>query len=161
MGAVAVLKGRRKERETPLEKFFTGPGTTGLKDGEIFVRIEAPALKAHSGGAYIKLGVRRAMEIALVGVAAMVRLDGKNGTVKDVRITLGAVAPTIIRAEGAEELVIGSSLDEEVLQAAGQAASKATKPISDVRCSADYRKDMANVLTRRALKIAYQAAQAS
>ena len=161
MGAVARIRGPRRERAVNLEQLFTGPGSTALKPDELLVQVEAPAMKPRSGGAFIKLGVRRAMEIALVNVAAVVTLDGKNGKVKDARIALGSVAPTIIRAGKAEELVIGSTLEDKVLVEAGKAASRATKPISDVRCSAKYRKEMADVLTRRALAMAYEAASSS
>lgn len=161
MSAAARIRGPRRERTVPMDQFFTGPGTTVLNPGEVLIQVEAPAMKPRSGGAYIKLGVRRAMEIALLGVAAMVSLDGKSGTVKDARIALGAVAPTIIRAHKAEELVKGTALEESVLVEAGRAASRSTKPISDVRCSAEYRREMADVLTRRALKMAYQTAQST
>jgi carbon-monoxide dehydrogenase medium subunit len=161
MGASVRIRGPRKERVVPLEQFFTGPGKTSLNQGEILVGVEAPAMKPRSGGAYIKLGVRRAMEIALTGVAAVVTLNGKEGTVKEARIALGAVAPTVIMAHKAEELLRGAALDDEVLAEAGNAASMAARPISDVRCSAEYRKQMADVLTRRALKMAYQSAMSS
>lgn len=161
MGAALLVRGPRKEHLVPMDEFFTGPGRTVLKPDEIVVQIEAPAPKPRTGGAFIKLGVRRAMEIALVNVAAVVTLDGKNGAIKEARIALGSVAPTVIRAAKAEKLVIGSSLEDEILIRAGKAASEATKPISDVRCSAEYRKEMADVLTRRALKMAYQAAYSS
>jgi carbon-monoxide dehydrogenase medium subunit len=161
LDAIACIRGPRKERTLPLEQFFTGPGKTGLKPGEVLVRVEAPAMKPHSGGAFIKLGVRRAMEIALVNVAAVVVLDGKSGMIKQARIALGSVAPTAIRVRKAEELLIGSTLEDSALVEAGKAASKASRPISDVRCSAGYRKEMADVLVRRALKMAYKAASSS
>jgi CO/xanthine dehydrogenase FAD-binding subunit len=125
-------------RRVPLEKFFTGPGKTVLKPGEIVTAIAIPAVQKGMAKIYIKHGRRKAMELATVGVA-VTRLQGQ------VRIALGAVAPTVIRARNAERRYPD-------IEAAAEAAMQEAKPISNVRASADYRREMVRVLTRRALQ---------
>jgi carbon-monoxide dehydrogenase medium subunit len=115
-----------------------------------------PAPAAHTGGAYYKLAGRRAMDIAFVGVAAQVARD--NGTITDVKIALGAVAPTPVRAAAAEDLLRGQVLTEELLEQAGQLALSVTSPISDQRASAEYRRAMVPVLTKRMVRQAYEMA---
>jgi carbon-monoxide dehydrogenase medium subunit len=101
---------------------------------------------------YLKLGLRRAQAISVVNVTAIVERDGA-GIVTDAAITLGAVAPVIVNARAAERALIGGVLDDARIAAAAEAAFEAATPISDVRSSASYRKDMARVLTQRALTV--------
>jgi aerobic carbon-monoxide dehydrogenase medium subunit len=158
-GASIVLKKEKGERIIPLEGFFKGPGQTAIEAQEILcgvVLIEPPP---YSGGGYVKLGVRKALEISLVNVAAFIALDGPNGPIKEARIVLGAIAPMPIRSPSAEAVLMGERPDDELFEEAGTAASKDAKPIDDFRGSADYRREMVKVLTRRALKLAYEEAK--
>jgi len=143
------VAGSKGERTLPLEQFFLGPGLTVLQN-EILTEIMVPSLSANIRGVYLKIGRRRAVDLALVGVAVAVAMDGNKW--KDVRIALGAVAPTPIRARRAEKLLEGKRTDAALMQEAGQIASEEASPISDVRASAWYRKELVKVLVQRALE---------
>lgn len=145
------------KRRLAATAFFKGPGQTALEPHELLSAIWIPKPPPKSAGVYIKHCVRGAMELALVGVAVLLwkKDDGFDG-----RITLGAVAPTPIRARQAEARLRGlRKLSEESLEAVAQIAAEEIKPISDVRASAGYRKDMTYQLTKRALTQTYQALQ--
>ena len=133
-----------------LEDFFTGPGKTVLGPKELLVGIQVPAPAPHTGKHYIKHGRRKAMELATVGVAVCLTLD--QGRCTDVRICLGAVAPTPIRARRAEDALRHQLFDPSLIEQAAELAMDESRPISNVRGSAAYRKDMVRVLTRRALE---------
>ena len=136
------------ERSVPIDELFTGPGQTVLVPGEIIARFRLSS--PTSGSHYIKHKIREVMDLAFIGVAAAINLD--NGTITDARIGLAAVAPTPIRATEAENLLRGNELTAELLEQAGEAAAAAASPISDLRCSAEHRREMVDVLTRRALQ---------
>jgi carbon-monoxide dehydrogenase medium subunit len=155
-GARIRIFGLQGERELPLEEFFTGPGKTVLAHGEIVVSLSLASPLAHTGKVYIKHGRRKAMELATVGVAVSLTLAGSR--CQAVRIVLGAVAPTPIRAHAAESLMRDAAIDETVIQAAALAAMAEARPISDVRSSADYRREMVKIQTARALRSAYERA---
>jgi carbon-monoxide dehydrogenase medium subunit len=152
LGAKAVTASKEGERVILLEDFFVGPGKTVLEPDEILVRLEVPPMKPRSAGAYIKLGIRKAMDLAVVGVAGVISLESKNGTCEEAKLALGAVAPTPIRAKEAEGVLIGKKLDEAVIQLAAETASREASPISDIRASEEYRRSMIRVLTRRAIQ---------
>lgn len=158
-GASLLLKKEKGERLLPLESFFKGPGQTMIEPEEILCAVILNEPPPYSGGAYVKLGVRKALEISIVNVAAFIALDGPNGPVKEARIVLGAVAPFPFRAPSAEAVLMGERPDDELFEKAGTAAAKDAKPIDDFRASAEYRRDMVKVLTRRALKQAYEEAK--
>jgi carbon-monoxide dehydrogenase medium subunit len=136
------------ERTVPIDELFTGPGQTVLAPGEIITRFRL--LSPSSGSHYIKHKIREVMDLAFIGVAASVNLE--NGVITDARIGLAAVAPTPIRATEAENLLNGNELTAELLAQAGEAAAAAASPISDLRCSAEHRSEMVDVLTRRAVQ---------
>ena len=142
------------ERTVPINELFTGPGQTVLTPGEIIIRFRLP--NPASGSHYIKHKIREVMDLAFIGVAAAVNME--NGTITDARIGLAAVAPTPIRATEAEELLKGNEPTPELLEQAGEAAAVASSPISDLRCSAEHRREMVNVLTRRTLRQASERA---
>ncbi len=150
--AKAKIKGLTGERAVTVEQFFLGPGVSVLKAGEILTEIQVPNPPPHTRGVYLKLPARTAIDIAVVGVAVVVTLDTKGVNIADAKIVLGAVAATPIRARQAEDIIKGKALDDELIQKAAQAAADEAKPISDVRGSASYRKEMVKVLTNRALK---------
>ena len=136
------------ERTVPINELFTGPGQTVLRNGEIITRFRLPS--PASGSHYIKHKIREVMDLAFIGVAAAIDMD--NGTITDARIGLAAVAPTPIRATEAEALLKGNAPTPELLEQAGEAAAAASSPISDLRCSAEHRREMVDVLTRRTLE---------
>ena len=148
------IAGADGERTVPINELFTGPGQTVLTPGEIITRFRLPS--PTSGSHYIKHKIREVMDLAFIGVAAAVNLD--NGTITAARIGLAAVAPTPIRATEAENLLNGNAPTAELLAQAGEAAAAVTTPISDLRCSAEHRKEMVDVLTRRTLQRAIEGA---
>lgn len=154
-GAVVRIHGAAGRRRCDVETFCTGPGRTQLADGEIVTHIEIPAPAPRTGKVYLKHGRREQMELATVGVAVRLTL-GREDLVDDVSIVLAAVAPTPLRAKGAEAVLRGRRPTPEALAAAADAASAEARPIGDVRGSASYRRDMVRVLTRRALEQAIQ-----
>lgn len=126
--------------------------------GELISEIYIPELNPHEGSAYLKLSVRKAMDLAIIGTAAWVRMDGKK--IEDCRIALGGVAVNAIRAPKAEAFLKGKELTDEVLEQAGEIASTECSPISDVRASAEYRTDMVRVYTKRAVLQAAESVRA-
>jgi len=150
LSATVKIRGIRKERTIPLEQFFTGPGTTVLKPNEIVVGIRVPKQIPGTRGVYLKLSPRHSMDLAVVGVAA----SGvcQNGFCEDVRIALGAVAPTPIRVSGAESILKGHKISSELIDEAAKSAMNACNPRKNsYRASPEYRRDMVYVMTRRAL----------
>jgi CO/xanthine dehydrogenase FAD-binding subunit len=146
------------ERTVPLEEFFSGPGRTVLGPDELVVAVQVPPPGARSGGAYERFTPRQEMDIAVVGVGSVVSL-GEGDRCQEVRICLGAVAPTPERARDAERLLEGQELTPELVAQAGTAAAAQARPISDQRGSATYRTRLVEVLTRRTLMAAWQDAR--
>ncbi len=161
--ALMVLEARLKilgadgEKTIPIENFFTGPGQTVLKPDEILAEIQVPNLLPQSGGAYIKRTIRKAMDLAIIGVAVIVTMD--RDTLSDVKIALGTVAPTPIRARRTEEVLRGKKLSDDLLQKAGQTALDESSPRDSLRSSANYRRKMIKVLVIRAIKQAMEQAK--
>jgi carbon-monoxide dehydrogenase medium subunit len=147
--ATCTIAGPSGRREVPVGELTTGPGQTVLRPGELVVDIRVPPPAAGSADAYQRLIPRSEMDIAVVGVAASITLEGGRCTA--ARIALGAVGPKVILAERAAETLVGKSLDEETMAAAAQVAQSEARPISDLRAPADYREEMVSVLTRRVL----------
>jgi carbon-monoxide dehydrogenase medium subunit len=156
-GAVVKVFGLQGERVILLEEFFIGPGKTVMTQDEVLTEIAVPAPPLHTGKVYIKHGRRKAMELATVGVAVTLTLAGD--ICQEIRIVLGAVAPTPLRARQAEAVLRGKRIDEAAISAAAQAAQAESRPISDVRSSAEYRSEMVRVLTARAVRQAVEAAR--
>ena len=155
--ATLRLHGSDGVRSVALEDFCTGPGKTLLGIDELVTHILGPAPLPHTGKVYLKHGRRTEMELATVGVAVTLTLDG--ATCRDIRIVLAAVAPTPLRALGAEALLRHRVPTVQAIAAAAQAAIAEARPIGDVRGSADYRRQMVGVLTRRAIEQALEAAK--
>jgi CO/xanthine dehydrogenase FAD-binding subunit len=150
MDAEVRALGPNGERTLPITEFWTGPGRTALEPGEIVVSVRVPVPHENTRSFYYKLAVRKAMDLAMVGVA--VTAVPRNGGFDRVRIGLGAVAPVALRATAAEALATGRSLSETAIEQAAQKAMEASQPISDQRASAEYRREMVRVLTARALR---------
>ena len=154
-GAVLRIRGAAGERRLAVQDFCTGPGRTVLGADEIVTHIEIPAPPPRTGKAYLKHGRRAQMELATVGAAARITLDA-DGSVVDLGLVLAAVAPTPLRAVRAEALLRGRRPTPALLAVAAEAAGDEARPIGDVRGSADYRREMVRVLTKRALEQALQ-----
>jgi CO/xanthine dehydrogenase FAD-binding subunit len=140
-------------RALPVPDFLRGPGETALREGELITRIVVPNPAA---GAYVRLEYRRAMEIAIVGAAALLALDAA-GRIETARIALTAVATTCVRAPAAEEALRGAT--PEAFRKAAELAAEAAAPISDVRASERYRRAQIQVVVRRALEHALERAR--
>jgi carbon-monoxide dehydrogenase medium subunit len=151
-GATVKVQGPKGKRDVPVEEFNVGPGKTCLKTGEIVVSITLPKRPKDSSDAYLRLIPRTEMDIAVVGCG--VSLTMKGDVVKDARVSLGAVAPTVLLVDKAAQALIGSKLDDTALDAAAQACSDACKPIDDKRGTIKYRTKIAGVLLKRAALIA-------
>jgi carbon-monoxide dehydrogenase medium subunit len=149
LDAQVRIAGPGGERTVPVGQFWTGPGRTDLKPDELVTAIQLPAPAPGTRSFYYKLAVRKAMDLAMVGIA--VSLARQNGSAKNVRIALGAVAPVVLRATEAEKLVEAGPVDPARLEEAARLAMEASRPISDQRASADYRRHMVRALTHRAL----------
>ncbi len=150
--AQAVIAGPKGERRVPLSDFFTGVRKTVVGPDELLVEIFVPAPGPHSGGCYIRHTPRRELDIAVVGVASQVTIA--NGVCAKARISLAAVAPTPVRATAAEAALEGKPLTPELIERAADLAGQAAKPISDQRGSADFRRHLVRILTRRTLTTA-------
>lgn len=134
----------------PLTDFFQGPGRCACQGGQLLTSIRFPALKGSEYTYRRKMGLRRAFTISVISMAIKARME--SGICQEMCLAFGAVAPTPIRALGTEKLVRGQELTSELIDQAATLARKEVSPISDVRASAEYRRDMAGVLTKRALQ---------
>jgi carbon-monoxide dehydrogenase medium subunit len=150
--AEAVIAGPQGERRVPLASFFLGVRRTVLAHDEVLVELVVPAPGPRSGGNYLRHTPRRELDIAVVGVAAQLTLS--NGTCAKARIALAAVAPTPVRATAAEQALEGQPVTPEAIERAAELAVGAAQPISDQRGSADFRRHLVRVLTRRTLTTA-------
>ena len=151
LDATVTCVGPGGERTLPLDGFLSGPGQTALRPGELLTRLRFSALSERSATAFLKAGRRRAMEIAVVCVAARLTLDATGQRCTEARIALGAVAPTTRRARGAEQALVDRAPTPAVLREVGRLAAVESEPISDVRASARYRTLLVETLVTRAL----------
>lgn len=145
------------ERKLALNEFFRGPGLTALEQGEIVKEIVLPVPGPLTGSDYQKLSERSKVDIAAVGVASFLSLD-EAGVVDSVKIALGAVAPTPLRARRAEDAVKGQKPTDELFAKAAEIAAEESSPITDLRAGAEYRRKMVGVLTKRALTKSFEIA---
>lgn len=156
-GATAEILGPSGARRVPMEAFFLGPRRTVIGPDEILLGVAVPAPAARSGGAYLRHTPRNEMDIAVVGVGSTVVLE--NGRCQDARIALAAVGPTPIRATSAEAELRGVPLTDEAIERAAQLAAEEARPIDDVRGTAEFRRHLVTVLTRRTLAAAREQAE--
>lgn len=152
LGAMVKIEGINGEKVFPIEQFFIGPGINVLETGEILTEIQVPTSSLHTGGAYLKLPSRTSIDIAVVGVAVVLTLNSEHRRVLDARIVLGAVAPIPMRAHKAENIIKGKVIEEQLIVRAAQTAAEEARPISDIRGSAKYRKEMVRVLTNLVIR---------
>ena len=151
-GAIVTVQGPGGRREMPVEAVPAGPGRTNLAPGEIVVAFTLPARPKGAGDAYLRMIPRTEMDIAVVGCGVNLTLEG--GVVKAARVSLGAVAPTVLLVEDAAKALIGSRLEDAALEAAAAACRAACKPINDKRGTIAYRIKVAGVLLKRTAAIA-------
>ena len=146
--AQVELRSTAGDRRIALADVFSGPGRTTIHPDELIVAVVLPELDG-AGSCYVRLEFRRQMEIAVVGATAVVSLDG--GVVREARIAITALAPTVRRIAVAEAALVGTDGGPEAAAEAGRLAAEAATPISDVRSSLEYRRAMAAVVVRRAV----------
>lgn len=146
------------DKSQPFTSFFQGPGKSVLGAKGLLTEIEVPYPAAGSKSVYLKHAVRGAMDIAMVGVAVMITPDAAKNTMQDVRIGLGAVAPTPVRAPKTEALLRGKTLTAALLKEAAALAASESSPITDQRSSAENRRWIVEALTRRGLEQTWKAA---
>jgi carbon-monoxide dehydrogenase medium subunit len=154
LDAVLTLASTRGERRIPIHDFFLGPRQTVLKTDELLKEIFIPKISGRRGATYLKLGRRQAMEIAIVGLGMAIHLNGSDQIISECRIAMGSVAPTVLRARSAEEVLRDREITSELVDEMAAVAADAARPISDVRASAEYRMDMIRVLCRQATQAA-------
>ncbi|HZO80901.1 MAG TPA: xanthine dehydrogenase family protein subunit M [Candidatus Binataceae bacterium] len=159
LGARARIAGPRGEREVKVEDFCTAPGRTVLQPGELLIELLIDPPKPHSSDAYLRFIPRNEMDIAVVGVGSCVQLDGDK--VVAARIGLGAVAPTPLFAAKASESLVGKKLDDAAIERAAKLATEQSTPIDDMRGTAEFRRHLVGVLTRRTLLKAAERARAA
>ncbi len=158
VGAQCVIEGPDGERTVPVEEFCTGVGENCLEKGELLKQIRVPRPAAGTADAYLRFIPRTEMDIAVAGAGVSVTLD-KDGRCTAARIGIGAVAPTPLLVPEAAEALIGTRIDDAALQKAADAASAASRPITDRRGTAEFRRHVVGVLTKRAAKIAAERAK--
>ena len=156
LGARAKIVGIGTERSVDVEDMLMGPGRTVLKTGEMVTELEIPGITGNAGCSYYKLSPRKSLDLAVVGVAVMIKMDKSMGKCTDARIVLGAVAPTAIRVPKAEAALIGSRMGQPDIEEAARIAAGEAKPLDDVRASAWYRKKMVNVVVKRTTALALE-----
>lgn len=147
--------GAVRTRRVPIDGFFTGPGRTQREPNELLTAVRLPRATDGQLTRFYKAGTRPALDISTIAIALAVHRDSQ-GRLHGVRLALGAVAPTPLRARRAEALLEGKALDAALAEAAARAAAAEAQPIDDVRASAWYRKELVHNMTRRMLQDAVQ-----
>ncbi|MDP2932210.1 MAG: xanthine dehydrogenase family protein subunit M [Chloroflexota bacterium] len=153
LSASARIMGNDGDRVVPLDYFFTGSGKTVLKTGELLVEIQVPPMPANTRGVYLKYAIRSKSDLPVVGVAVVATMEPKQGLCRDIKIALGNVAPTPIRACFAEEVIRGQQVTPALIEKCAQAAADEAHPRpGSIRASPEYKKAMVKVFTRKALE---------
>ncbi len=147
--AWVVIRDAGGEHKVLLTDFFTGPGRSVLTRGQVLTHICIPVKKSNEAAWFQKIGTRTAVIISVVSAA--VRVSVNNGICETARISLGSVAPTPVRVSEAEQFLAGKPLDDQVIAECARMAAHAISPISDLRSSKEYRKDVAQTLVKRSI----------
>ncbi len=161
LGAKCRVVGPGGERLVPVEDFCTAPGRTVLQPAELLVEFQIPVPARNSSDAYLRFIPRNEMDIAVVGVGAAVTLDLGDDRISDARIALAAVGPTPIFAREASRALAGKPINDESIERAAQLAITASSPIDDMRGTAEFRRHVTGVLTRRTLAKAIERARST
>ena len=159
LGAKCRVVGPKGERMVAAEDFCTGPGRTVLEPSELLVEFQIPTPARHSSDAYLRFIPRNEMDIAVVGVGAAVTLDLNDDRIVEARVALGAVGPTPIFAREASQSLTGKKIDDALINRAAEMAIAAGSPIDDMRGTAEFRRHVIGVLTRRTLAKAIERAR--
>jgi carbon-monoxide dehydrogenase medium subunit len=150
LDAKVKLQSKAGERILPINELFTDYYETAIEPGELLTEVIVPALPAGAKATYIKFLPRTADDYATVAVAARAQLD--NGAVRNLRVALGAAAPTPVHAVAVQQALEGQQATPENIRRAAEAVADIVDPLEDFRGSSDYKRDMAVVFTRRALE---------
>jgi carbon-monoxide dehydrogenase medium subunit len=151
LDAMLTVVGPNGQRRTPLAGFLTGPDQTALQPGEILTGINLPPPGPKTGAAFLKVMRRQAVDCSIVAVAARVSLAEDGQSCREVRIAVGAAGPNPFRARQAEAILTGQEIAPEVVRQAAALARDESRPIDDVRASADYRRMLVKTLVERAV----------
>ena len=151
LDAALHLSGPNEQRTTPLDGFLIGRDQTAIRPVEVLTEISLPPLPRRTGTAFFKAMRRRAMDCSIVTAAARVTLADDGQTCIEARVALGAVAPNPFRAKQAEALLVGKKLSSDLIHEAALAARDESRPISDVRASAEYRRMLVETQVERAI----------
>jgi carbon-monoxide dehydrogenase medium subunit len=157
--ARAVMEGLHGKREVEIEKFFLGPGSTILSPGDLITSFFLTERAPHSAAVYLKLGRREGFDRALAGVAVLITRLAKKNEAREARVALAAVAPVPLRAKKTEQVLLSGPLDEDRIKEAARVAAEESSPITDMRASGSYRREMVRVLTFRAVSKALMLAE--
>ncbi|OGP62134.1 MAG: hypothetical protein A2170_10570 [Deltaproteobacteria bacterium RBG_13_53_10] len=160
LDARVKVVGPKGPRVITLEDFFVNYYETVLKTDEILTEVSIPSQPARTGGAYMRFSTKTNDDTPAVELAAVVTLDSKKEVLENVKIGLGALASTAIRAKKTEAFLKGKKLKEDMLEEAGKIASQEVEPIGDLRGSEEYKKEMVGVMLKRGVKMAYEKARA-
>lgn len=152
--AALVLRSTAGERRLPIGEFFKGPGLTAAREDELITAVVIRVPAGCAGAGYLNLGVRKAQDCNIVNAASYLELDERAETIRAARVALGSVGPTPLRSPSAEATLIGQKPTDALFELAADAARRDCSPILDFRGSAEYRRDMVGVLTRRTLAMA-------
>ncbi|MBN1682485.1 xanthine dehydrogenase family protein subunit M [Candidatus Bathyarchaeota archaeon] len=147
------ISNQNNNRWIPLEELFKGPKLTVLQPDELLLKIKIP-IDSDSASAFKRLGRRKGFTLSIVNAAAFVKRE--EGLIQNIRLSIGSVAPTPLRIKKVEEEFLGIEMSKRVLDEIGQACSDQVKPIDDIRGTAEYRRDMSNILIKRALNEAWR-----
>ena len=153
LSARVKIAKRDGEKVIPLDEFFVGAGESVLEDGEILTEIHVPPPLNNSVGLYLSHTTRGSIDLSVASVSAIISFRGNS--CNDIKLALGAVAPTPMRAKKAEEVMRGHEFSENLIQTTAKVAADESLPISDVRASSDYRKELIRVLVFRAIEQAF------
>jgi carbon-monoxide dehydrogenase medium subunit len=157
LNAKIKMTSSKGERTIPAEEFATGYFETALGQDEILTEIQLPKPKPRTGTAYEKFTMIEG-DYAMASVAVSITADATGKSCEDIRIVLGAVAPTPIRAKQAEKVLAGKAIKEDLLEKAGQAASEEAEPVSDMHASDEYKRQLIKILVRRVVPEALERA---
>jgi aerobic carbon-monoxide dehydrogenase medium subunit len=162
IGAKVRIISKQGEKDVDLADFFTGPARTVLGRGELVKEVVLPVASNRTAGAFQRVSPRSALDGLMVAASTATTVTlGAGGEIEDLRIALGSLAQTPIRAREAEKLLKGQKPTADTLEAAGQAATRESQPVEDIRGSAEYRKALARVLVKRTVEEAVRRAQSS
>jgi len=158
-GAKAHIVSAQKSRNVPVEEICLGPGKTSIEEDEILVNLTIPVPPRNSGAKFLRFTPRNEMDISVANAAAWVELDESGQAFKSARIAIGAVAPTPLFVESAGKVMLGQSVNDDVIREAANIAQDAATPITDMRGTAEHRNHLVKVLVTRAIKAAVQRAR--